>query len=474
MELRRTDRASLIKKESLNKNQYFISIIKQGYNAGLISVKTAEIIETGISSIIREMILKYTSGDSSSVKDETAAAILSSIYYCIDAYAASLEIPGDIILQLNEKSMKDIYELGIEAINTCIKESNMLYKEIYNNKLDIPMQTYNDTINEALPSFFANYNVEFGAHEVASAMDYPLAFDDMSTRGIFYIKQYLENLKTETEFCSCFSENNIMKTLSVYGHKFRFDYINAPINLFEILLDQSLFSVLSGSDEVGLPITSLQFGPIFKRFSTMQEADIHINIENAFSKITDIYSVNNSVLKDYIIRYEKLFVKRYITALDNGNLANMVLIEGENPQDGKIIFDDGDRMDDEQFTKLIDLVEVCENITEKIELISSQVHSLEDYMDLLSSDCLYDDEYIDVFGALSDTELAVIGGTILSEELRNGPLNISSKILLGFKKNAEQDWQKYYVDFILNLDGDRQKIIEGMINKFSFNTDVVF
>ena len=131
-------------------------------------------------------------------------------------------------------------------------------------------------------------------------------------------------------------------------------------------------------------------------------------------------------------------------------------------------------MDDEQFTKLIDLVEVCENITEKIELISSQVHSLEDYMDLLSSDCLYDDEYIAVFGALSDTELAVIGGTILSEELRNGPLNISSKILLGFKKNAEQDWQKYYVDFILNLDGDRQKIIEGMINKFSFNTDVVF
>ena len=42
-----------------------------------------------------------------------------------------------------------------------------------------------------------------------ASIDYPLAIDDMTIQGVYYLKQYLTYLKIETEFCQMFNQDDL-------------------------------------------------------------------------------------------------------------------------------------------------------------------------------------------------------------------------------------------------------------------------
>jgi len=46
-----------------------LSTLQEGYYAGIVDIHSIEDIQTGIASILKELILKYTCGNSSSVKE---------------------------------------------------------------------------------------------------------------------------------------------------------------------------------------------------------------------------------------------------------------------------------------------------------------------------------------------------------------------------------------------------------------------
>lgn len=474
MELRRIDNSPPVKKENLDKNQYFISILQEGYYAGIVDMYSYKNIQIGIASILKELILKYTYGESSSVREETAFNILCSVYYVLDTYATALKRQGDIFAVLRGKSVKKIYEDGIEIIKSCVEESKRLYQEISVNKLDIPLETYNDTIDNALPEFFRTYDIEFAAHDTTTSMDYPLVFDDMTIRGIHYMQQYLEKLKLEMQFCNCFRLKNILKALSSYSRKYRLDIINAPINLFELLFDQSVFSVLSGNDGGELTVSGLQFSLLNKELSVANHNELNGIIDQAIKKIIEKFDIQNTNLIAYMNKYKEMFVSRLSTTLANSNLSNIIIIEDENPDDGKIIFEDADRMRDTDFAHLVELVLGCEDVGEKVKLISLNIHSMEDYIDLLGSDCLYGDEFMTAFEALSDIDLAVLGSIVFYEELRCGQLYILPQKLIEYRENTESEWQMYYTNYILSVSETRKKEIEDLINNIRINTDDIY
>jgi hypothetical protein len=473
LEIRRIDNPSSINTENLNKDHYFISILQEGFNAGIIDMFSMQNIQIGIASILKELIIKYTGGDSSSVKESTAFNILCSVHYVLDIYAAALYKPSDIFTVLREKNVGNIYKDGIQIVQSYVDESKRLYNVISMNKQSIPLGTYHDTIDIALPDFFTNYDIDFAAHDTMSSMDYPLVFDDMTVGGILYIHQYLEKLKLEMQFCDCFSLQNILKLLSGFSRKYCFDIANAPINLFEILFDQSVFSVLSGEDAGALTVSGLQF-TLLNEELTVGYAKLHSIVDQAITKITEKFDIHNTKLIEYMNKYKELFLGRLSTALENTNLSNIIIIEGKNPDDDKITFQDGDRMCDTLFAHLVDLILEREDVREKVTLISSNIHSMNDYIDLLDSDCLYGNEFMAAFEALSDIDLAILGGRIFCEELRCGILHLLPQKLIGYRESAETEWQMYYIDYLSSLSENRKKEIEKLINHISINTEDIY
>lgn len=448
------DKQSLIKRENIDPYQYTVSLLKEGFKAHIVDKSAIESFETQLMLILRNLIMRYTRGESSSVTTETAEKLLTSIYYSIDACIKGINDPEEAIELLKTKSLKEIYDKGIEIVTSCLNETKLLYGEIVKNKLDVSNESYNSTIDGALPVFLKSYGIVFNAQDGMGDIDYQLAFDDMNVKGVFYIKNYLETLKLETEFCRLFSSEDINRILM--GSE------ASLINIFEMLLNNLIFSVLSGNDPKRLIVSEFQFGLILKRLNGLNADEIKSIVSEAIEKVIKGLNIYNKELIDYIHRYEKVFfMYRFIKAEENGSLRSLVVINKEKLQENGIIFEPKKKMENENFRLVVGKIMDCTNTEDKIKIIKSAINSMDDFIDVLRGDCLFEDEFELLFATLGDMELAALSRMVFICELGDGPLNLSEEVIKKAESQLDLEWQLQFIKFIKSLNTDRIRAIEG-------------
>jgi|GEM_PF-5076181 len=149
--------------------------------------------------------------------------------------------PEAAISHLKSSSIKMLYKEAIEYANNYVEETKNLYKSIEAKRVLVPNAIYNETFTTAIPNFFSSYDVIFSAQDTSSDIDYPLVFDDMSLKGIIYIRRYLESFELENDFCRKFNSLSITAMLQSYGKHNRIDYEQTPINLFELVFNNKDF-----------------------------------------------------------------------------------------------------------------------------------------------------------------------------------------------------------------------------------------
>lgn len=435
------------------------------YQSGLISGELIGSFYEGISSLLGEQIKKYTSSDSSSVKDETASAILCSIYFTIDAYASALQNPTDF---LKSQSVKEAYYNGLNILKQCFEQTKQLYHEIVQNRLVVPSVFYNETIDRSLPEFFRDYDIEFHAHVTSYIMDYPVLFDDTSAQGVFYIRQYLEKLKTETQFLKWIGQKAMLKTLFGYCRQYLIDIENTPLNFFEIVLDQMVFSVLTGKSKRNLSVTPMEFDRFLLEIKNKSHREIRKMILRAFHQINADYMPEDRSFTRYLYKYQLHYINRFLRASDNNGLYNLLVLDGYNPSAGKIVFRDGKQQSDEHIASIVDQVEQCQDTDVKIQIITRNIHSIRDYIDILEADCLYGDEFQTAFETLGDEQIAIIGRILFDDELRCGCLTLSPEKLNAVRGESECEWQTYFIDFLFNMEPKKLKNIEKLINSLIY------
>lgn len=419
-------------------------------------------METGIFNILTNLMTKYTGDKSSSMKEDTAISILNSIYYSINAYIESRSKLNEKTYLMAEENVGEMYENGLNIVKKCVIETKLIYEQVRTQKLNVSLEIYNDTIDR-LDDFFKNYDVIFAAHDGACDIDYPLAFDDMNITGVFYIKQYLEKLKIETEFCKFFDEKFIIKFLKDYGRKYKINIVKYRINLFEMLVDQSIFVSLIGKNKKGLVISKLDVQIIKKSFYGKTDSEISLLIDNAFEKIINKFNINNFKLINYMRKYKESFKVRLITAYRNYNIINMIVVDEEKIEVQKIDFNKQTKMKDYDFSNLVNEIMKYQSSKNKVDSILSNVHSFDDFIDILDSECLFGYEYIEVFKSLDSMSIAALGKVVFSDDLRCESLDLSYENLIKYRENLEAEWQNYYIDFLLDLEEEGRQDIESII-----------
>lgn len=452
-----------MRKEKLNPYQYTISLLQEGFRARLIDRQTMYRIQEQMMLILKDLIVRYTKGESSSVKTETAESLLNSVYYSIDAYLSSLKDPEAGLAALKPEKVRETYEKGIETVNECLKEAMLLCQWVLKHKLNVPLEVYKSSIEEAIPEFFRHYNVIFGAHDRICLWDYPLVFDDWNVRGVFYIRNYMQNLKTETLFCMLFPEGDICKLLEVYGRTCRIKYKEAPFNLFEVVVNNSIFSVLSGSNAGNLTVSDSQYRIIRERLNGMEALEIRSEIDEAVGTVIEDLNIEQSGLTEYIRRYTDVLMPRLLNAIANDSLHNIVMVayEEENKSDRLMLEVEG-RMSDKAFKVLVGRICRCADMQSKIDIIRSKVRSIEDFGDVLSADCLFGEEYSALYKVLSDTELAILGKMLLLD--RTGEDIRELQAVLGDEDEMAYEWQQQYIKFMQGMNKTRGKIVQEIFN----------
>ncbi len=458
-----------INKKNLSKYHYTLSLLQEAKRVGIISNPEIYNIRQQFMFLLKDLILRYTDGKSTSVKIETAEQIQSSLLYALDTRLASLSEPGESVSLLQEKNLKSIYEEGLELLMSTFKETKLLFDKVKENKLKIPLEVYNTSIDEALPDFFSKYDVVFNAQNTMTMLDYPLLFDDMKVEGVFYIKNYLENLNTETQFCKYFSEKEIKKVLINYGRIYDIDYRESHINIFEVLINNCLFSLMlddyAPDDTDYLKISESKFLLIKEKFTEVMPTEIKNYIKKSVARLIEVFKINKSGLIGYIKKYRSFLTPRVINAEKNDSLQNIIIIEpGErdkNELQEKITFISGNGMSDDRFRLLTDKIRNCPDTRDKIKIITSAVKSLGDLIDILEADCLFDDEFQELYNTLTDVELALLGKVVFQEDAKLNQLNQTERILN--KKDVEVEWQQLFIDFIRKLNENRIREIENQI-----------
>lgn len=433
--------------QHIDPDHYTLALLQNGLNAGLIEVPVFSKIRAAILFLCQKTILKYTLGDSTSVRKEIAERILASVLYSLDAQLLSLADHEKALHYLSHEDIIVVYNEGFSLVTRCIEESHILYNDVVNGRLPADIYAYNTTIDDTLPNFLALYDPVYNAHEIWASIDYPLLCDDGGGQGIFYLRTFLTKLKFENYICNLFDTQDITILLRNFGRVYRVDYREASFNILELVLTNAIFSILAGNKAPDLNITSYQYKYLLESIRALEPSLILSLINKVINTLLGDLGIASNEIRGYLAQYADTLLPRLISARETDNLANIILVNSEKHPRPDVLWREGPRLNDDNFIKMVHEILTCSNGFAKADIIHTEVHSLEDFIDLLEADCIFESEFSDLFETLGDIELSMLVQIVFIEDLRfNESLDWHSIIKT---KPLEVPWQKALAEFLL-------------------------
>lgn len=444
---------------NLSKYQYTISLINECVRCEILPKAFLYNVQIKIGEILKDLILKYTKGESSSVTVEKAEKLIIGIWYTIDAYMNTFENIELAIKTLKEEEISYIYEKGKIILKEDFIHTEKLYKRTLKNQIYTDLTAYKDTLF-GISDFFKFYNLEFEPDEGVADIDYPLAFDDWDVVGLYYIKNYLWNLYLENEICNKFDNDDIHKILKSYGDTYKIDYRDLLINIFEMTINNAVFSILCNNNS--LEISKMDFERLNDSLNKMTKEEVKTLISLSINKIIEDYNLGEYE-GNYVIRYEENLTNLTIDALKRDNLINLLVITDKiKNNESQLIIDEESRLEDEKFREIVEEILECDNVYEKVSIINNKINSIKDYIDVLKSNCIFEDEYLILFISLSNLELSILGKFIFYGEYRMEKLDILKT--LSKRMHINYEWEELYIEYLKSLGENKLKEIENLIN----------
>ncbi|UWG95578.1 DUF6179 domain-containing protein [Dehalobacter sp. DCM] len=431
--------------DNLNEAAYLQSILEEAYRLKRLSEAELLDIQGQSIRILTQQMERYTRGESSSVKIETAQQLMASVLYTVDFYLKTLPDPDLCLKTLLSRPLQGIFLEGNALIRSQVVHTHELFDAMKKTRLNTLNCAYNNTLDVALPCFFSSYDPEFAAHEIPALIDYPISYDDPKKTGIEYILDYILTLTHENLFCQCFSAEDIHGLL--YGYAV--DYPDLLINIFEQVLINALGVVMLNNPTGDLRITATDRITLKNKFYGLPKEKLLDALKEASAqlcrglKIVEMES--GQEVHRYIDRVLPQIAIRMEDALKLDHLDTFFVdLQYEN-KERWLTFVDGTRLPNRNFRILIEKIRNCGSLADKLSLIKKSIHSIRDLVDILESGYLLDNEYIDVFQSLGDTELAVL--------IKKLP--IKDPALLwepsGIRTDELREWQCSLYDFCLKL-----------------------
>lgn len=446
-----------IQPANLDYHQLTLSLLQEAMRTGLLPENEVEKLQTQLMLLLSEVILQYTHHESTSVRTEKAESILQSILYNIDMYLKKLSSPDQAIEALQSMKMPELYDQGLKLVDEEVEQAQQLLQEVEHTRLSLSHISYNDTIDNSFSEFFESYDTRFDAHDTVASIDYPLLSDDMSWTGIIYIRRYLEHLKLENEICAHFPISNIKQLIKGWGQKNGIASDVLLFNIPELILKNSLCSVLMGKRADNLPIEQEDCDLLEGKLQSLTEQQFPQLLGSAMAEIFKQLELTKPVLQDYLQSFIKDFCPLLINAVRENTVTSLIVLAKDVSPSNTIHYEPGQKLSDEDLRTLISELEECDDGKAKADLIKSAIHNIEDLLDIFSAFCIFDEEYLTIFNQMDDYELAILASNIVD----NSPLSDDMALTLEpwYKPEYELYWQGKLKDYFEAGDSKRYKNI---------------
>ncbi|WP_346885319.1 DUF6179 domain-containing protein [Clostridium sp. UBA4395] len=365
-----------------------------------ISEEDKMLIEFKIWNLLGMHTERYTMGDSTSVPIEIAEELLNSICFSLGLELRELMNAKEVLM---EEDISDLLKASWSKIASLMERGKKLLEAVRKSSPNIENISYKDTLNE-IDKFFNKYDYRFFAHKIDCSIDYQLSNPiSEKLQGIEYINEYLKALLIENEFCICFDKDNIIYVLNSYCS----DYKELLINIFEPILTNAIGLDILGRDILTLEISALQRETLLGIFRNLSKTEILVKLDSSAKSVCDILGIVDNEKIEYIQKTAVNIYPRIEVGLSTGNIDNIFLSFKYEEELKESEFIDNDTMDNERLRNLINEINDCRFISDKIAMVKEEVNSLSDLVEVLNL-CFWEDEALELFKTLSKEELYII------------------------------------------------------------------
>lgn len=432
-----------------NSEEFFKDVLLYCYKKNLIDENSLTNIYYERMELLKEKLKYYTRDQSTSVMVEKADELLQCIDYTIGIYLKTFKNIKLVIEELKTTSLRQLLENGQNLIDKKIICSEKLLQEISKNKLKVNNYSYNDTIDDGFTLFLKEYNPFFFANQADGSIDYQLCIDDMNCIGIEYINNYLYTLKLENEFCININISEINNILKSYARNSE----ELLINIFELTLTNCIGEVICGRDLTDLDISSLDRDYIKINLEKFNLAELKNKIIEYAKECCDILNIKDNELISYVEKAAAKIASSINQGIKLDKLENVFLSFIKEDENSAIHYTDGERMENSEFKNLSEEIRDCALVSEKINLINDNIKSLEDLVDILGADCLFEEEYIVCFKNLSKIQIVLLSRYIDDTS---------------FEDEYEKEWYNKFNEYIIGLSEKEQKLINELKERIYF------
>lgn len=453
--------------KKIDKYHFFNSLIENARDMELLTEKDLMYIYNGLSECLRELILRRTGGQSTSLTNDETKDLFSSIIYSLDTYFESLNTIEEGIEQLKTCPINELFERGTLKIQDMYNEVKDLYFYIEKNKIKINLDCYNSTISIAIPTFLKSYDIVFGSHITSTSIDYPLSNDDWSINGVKYMHKYLNTLILETTFCNMFDHSKVKELLIFYGKKVKANYQYELINIFELILYNSIFLLIAEKDVRELLLSIEDEKVIFDKVKKVKSSNLNQFIISKVHYLFQVLDIKNESLKKYILKSLNNFIARFKNNITSESLNSMYITKINTTNVNTTLFQDQTGMQESEFLKFCNKIQKFEDVNEKINCILSDINSINDFIDLLNLDIFYTDEYFLLYNRLGIYELGFLTKFTFYEELRDRKGSLQN--IIKQDNYYDYEWQSYLVNFLKDQNQSTLNDLEEIVDTIVYN-----
>lgn len=443
--------------DNLDLQDYLNSFLKEALKQNLIEEKHIELIYIQLRNLFVKQANKFTLGDSSSIPEETASDILSSIGYTIGIELQGINDFNKRVETLLSTPIESIFSTGLQKIKNMLKKAKLYYLQTKKHMLKIDVISYNDTLVHGIEIFFQKYDCDFYSHCTPGSIDYPLAYDKLDTIGVQYVLIYLKKVYLENFLCKRVKHSTLLKLLNNYNR----NHNVLLFNIFKVILHNLIGCIIIDKNPNNILLSKNECNSIYKRLSFYNELDY----ENLHKKVTDL------ILFDDLV--EDTFSKEYLHSIVFDTLESLrIYIKNKDKYPfftycsdkvkDKLKFIDNKCLDDNTFREYLEEMLSLRYIEDKIEMLNTHCKSIQDLIDFLNNDIFNSKEYHIYFSTLSINSISLL----LSNSLLYG-IPIKDDIinqLIGLPKTF--NWENEIVKYIQTIDNSNVDLIKDTLLSF--------
>lgn len=377
-----------------------------GRGGALAAAADEEEARRQLMDLLARRVLRYTGGKSRSVRVETAQELLCSIAACIERVYDRFPTREEGRRRLAAAGMAELFDAGLTLLKDDREKARKLLDAIREKRPPAETQLLTCALDEELPQFVEGYDPEFGAHRMCNCLCYPLACEEKEAETLPEFLLYLETLRRENAYCSRYPAKELRDAMGAACRAmgdFTGEETELGENLFRLVFGQALLVALAGGEDGSLTLPVL----IALRLQRLLASLAPSRREELFRLSACRLSEREAEpLRDYMRRTAEGLGVEFSRLADTGSLA--ARLSSKTEEAAAPAFQQGGRLPDRLFRTLRERVLAADDPLVKARLVTEGVACLDDLIDLLAADCLFDGEFEAVYSQLDPASLALL------------------------------------------------------------------